>query len=111
MGIHLDPGPSATVVLVLVDTAPLELYVGASPRGGDLLVSSRHDGVISEVSAETVLVSLRVNAGNSQRETRRQRDNKRKVTNALRARAHSATPLPDSTMYWFPGFAVGGYRF
>ena len=56
MGIHVDPGPSVTVVLVLINNAPLESYAGASLKGGDLLVSSRSDGTINEVSAGTCTV-------------------------------------------------------
>ena len=33
-------------------------------------------------------------------------DKKRKVTKSLRGSDYNGIPLPDSTLYWFPGFAV-----
>lgn len=48
MGVHLDPGPSVTIVMVIIDDASLQSQ-GLSLGGGHLLVSSRPDGEIAEV--------------------------------------------------------------
>ena len=52
--IYLDPGPSVTLVMVILDDSSLRQY-GAHLGGGALMISCRDDGSISEVRADSLL--------------------------------------------------------
>ena len=58
-GVHFDPGPSITVVLVLVDDEALAGF-RAKLEGGDVMYSTRADGLIHEVVGLLLFPSLRV---------------------------------------------------